>query len=354
MASVVVARSSSTPPRGSPLAPVWIEVLGDRMAPGMEIQVAIHNHEIPDQFPEEVHQQIGELRPEVREEDKQNRIDLRHLPFVTIDGEDAKDFDDAVYCEKKRFGGWRLWVAIADVSYYVRPDTALDREAVKRGNSVYFPEFVVPMLPELLSNGLCSLNPDVDRLAMVCEMTISRAGKLSGYTFYEAVINSKARLTYTKVGAMLDADQAESANLRQQYSAVVAHIDQLHQLYKALRKAREERGAIDFDTVETRIVFDQVRKIDEIIPVVRNDAHKIIEECMLAANVATARFLGKYGKPALYRIHEGPKAQKLQNLRAFLSELGLNLPGGDSPSPRTTRNWPRRSRIGPTVTSSRR
>ncbi|MDY6891681.1 MAG: ribonuclease R [Pseudomonadota bacterium] len=331
---LVVAEIIQYPTKRQPARARVIEVLGDRMAPGMEIQVAIHNHEIPDQFPEEVHQQIGELRPEVREEDKQNRIDLRHLPFVTIDGEDAKDFDDAVYCEKKRFGGWRLWVAIADVSYYVRPDTALDREAVKRGNSVYFPEFVVPMLPELLSNGLCSLNPDVDRLAMVCEMTISRAGKLSGYTFYEAVINSKARLTYTKVGAMLDADQAESANLRQQYSAVVAHIDQLHQLYKALRKAREERGAIDFDTVETRIVFDQVRKIDEIIPVVRNDAHKIIEECMLAANVATARFLGKYGKPALYRIHEGPKAQKLQNLRAFLSELGLNLPGGDSPEPK--------------------
>jgi len=331
---LVVAELIQQPNRKQPARARVVEVLGDRMAPGMEIKVAIHNYEIPDEFPAEVHQQIGELTPEVREEDKQNRIDLRDLPFVTIDGEDAKDFDDAVYCEKKTFGGWRLWVAIADVSYYVRPDSALDREAVKRGNSVYFPEFVVPMLPELLSNGLCSLNPKVDRLAMVCEMTVSRAGKLSGYKFYEAVINSKARLTYTKVGAMLDSKHEECERWRVEYAGVVKHIDQLHALYKSLRKARDERGAIDFETVETRILFDQARKIDEIVPVHRNDAHKIIEECMLIANVATARFLAKYGKPALYRIHEGPKEQKLTNLRAFLGELGLNLPGGDSPEPK--------------------
>ncbi|MGB2130651.1 MAG: ribonuclease R [Marinobacterium sp.] len=331
---LVVAELIQQPNRKQPARARVVEVLGDRMAPGMEIKVAIHNYEIPDEFPAEVHQQIGELTPEVREEDKQNRIDLRDLPFVTIDGEDAKDFDDAVYCEKKTFGGWRLWVAIADVSYYVRPDSALDREAVKRGNSVYFPEFVVPMLPELLSNGLCSLNPKVDRLAMVCEMTVSRAGKLSGYKFYEAVINSKARLTYTKVGAMLDSEHEECERWRVEYAGVVKHIDQLHALYKSLRKARDERGAIDFETVETRILFDQARKIDEIVPVHRNDAHKIIEECMLIANVATARFLAKYGKPALYRIHEGPKEQKLTNLRSFLGELGLNLPGGDSPEPK--------------------
>lgn len=331
---LVVVEIIQHPTRKQPARARVVEVLGDRMAPGMEIKVAIHNYEIPDEFPEEVHQQIGELTPEVRDEDKQNRFDLRDMPFVTIDGEDAKDFDDAVYCEKKTFGGWRLWVAIADVSYYVKPDSPLDKEAVKRGNSVYFPEFVVPMLPELLSNGLCSLNPKVDRLAMVCEMTVSRAGKLSGYKFYEAVINSKARLTYTKVGAMLDSENEDCERLRGEYAEVVKHVDQLHGLYKALRKAREERGAIDFETVETRIVFDQVRKIDEIVPVHRNDAHKIIEECMLIANVATARFLAKYGKPALYRIHEGPKEQKLENLRAFLGELGLNLPGGDSPEPK--------------------
>ncbi|MBV0932546.1 ribonuclease R [Marinobacterium weihaiense] len=331
---LVVVEIIQHPTRKQPARGRVVEVLGDRMAPGMEIKVAIHNHEIPDEFPDDVHQQIGDLDPEVREADKQNRFDLRDLPFVTIDGEDAKDFDDAVYCEKKTFGGWRLWVAIADVSYYVQPDSPLDMEAVKRGNSVYFPEFVVPMLPELLSNGLCSLNPLVDRLAMVCEMTVSRAGKLSGYKFYEAVINSKARLTYNKVGAMVDSEHEEHARWRGEYAEVVPHIDQLHALYRSLRKARDERGAIDFETVETRIVFDQVRKIDEIIPVHRNDAHKMIEECMLIANVATARFLDKYGKPALYRIHDGPKAAKLENLRAFLGELGLNLPGGDSPEPK--------------------
>jgi len=332
---LVVAELIQQPNRKQPARARVIEVLGDRMAPGMEIKVAINNYEIPDEFPADVDQEISELAPEVHEHDKQNRFDLRDMPFVTIDGEDAKDFDDAVYCEKKTFGGWRLWVAIADVSYYVQPDSALDKEAVKRGNSVYFPEFVVPMLPELLSNGLCSLNPNVDRLAMVCEMTVSRAGKLSGYKFYEGVINSKARLTYTKVGAMVDAEHAEHGRWRQEYAHVLPHIEQLHGLYKALRKARDERGAIDFDTVETRIVFDEEsRKIDEIVPVHRNDAHKMIEECMLIANVATARFLDKYGKPALYRIHEGPKAQKLENLRAFLGELGLNLPGGDSPEPK--------------------
>ena len=331
---LVVAELIQQPTRKQQARARVIEVLGDRMAPGMEIKVSIHNHEIPDEFPDDVHQQIGDLDPEVREEDKHNRFDLRDMPFVTIDGEDAKDFDDAVYCEKKTFGGWRLWVAIADVSYYVQPDSALDMEAVKRGNSVYFPEFVVPMLPELLSNGLCSLNPKVDRLAMVCEMTVSRAGKLSGYKFYEAVINSKARLTYTKVGAMVDPEHEEHDHWRGEYAQVLPHIEQLHSLYKSLRKARDERGAIDFDTVETRIIFDQVRKIDEIVPVHRNDAHKMIEECMLIANVATARFLDKYGKPVLYRIHEGPKAQKLENLRAFLGELGLNLPGGDSPDPK--------------------
>ncbi|WP_327125162.1 ribonuclease R [Nitrincola sp. A-D6] len=276
------------------------------------------------------------MTPEVEEKDKKNRADLRSLPLVTIDGEDARDFDDAVYAEKKRFGGWRLWVAIADVSYYVQPGTALDNEAIKRGNSVYFPEYVVPMLPELLSNGLCSLNPKVDRLAMVCEMNITRAGKLSDYSFYEAVINSKARLTYNKVATILGllGETEDQQALRSEFAPVVPHLEVLHGLYKKLRMAREERGAIDFDTVETRIEFGPERKIERIVPVHRNDAHKIIEECMLCANVATARFLEKFKQPALYRIHEGPKDQKLQNLRGFLGELGLNLPGGDKPEPK--------------------
>ncbi|GGO86581.1 ribonuclease R [Marinobacterium nitratireducens] len=311
-----------------------IEVLGDHMAPGMEIKVAIHNYEIPNEWPDTVRQEIGGLSPEVEESAKRNRVDLRKLPLVTIDGEDAKDFDDAVYAERKRSGGWRLWVAIADVSWYVRPGTGLDNEAYLRGNSVYFPEFVVPMLPELLSNGLCSLNPNVDRLAMVCEMTISSSGKLSGYRFYEAVIQSHARLTYNKVGSMLMQPKSpEGRSLRKEYAAVVPHLEDLHGLYFALRKAREARGAIDFETTETRILFSDQRKIDNIVPVERNDAHKLIEECMLCANVATARFLDKVKVPALYRIHEGPKAEKLQNLRAYLGELGLNLGGGDKPEP---------------------
>jgi len=332
---LVVVELIQQPSRRQPARGRVVEVLGEHLAPGMEIKVAIHSYDIPNEWPDAVHRQIGELSPEVREADKANRVDLRHLPFVTIDGEDARDFDDAVYCEKKRFGGWRLWVAIADVSYYVRPDSALDQEAIKRGNSVYFPEYVVPMLPELLSNGLCSLNPKVDRLAMVCEMNLTRAGKLSDFNFYEAVINSKARLTYTKVGAMLtEPDSDEGSAWRREYAAVVPHLEQLHALYKKLRVAREERGAMDFETTETRILFSEERKIDRLVPVHRNDAHKLIEECMLAANVATAQFLQKLKTAAIYRIHEGPKEQKLENLRAFLGELGLNLPGGDKPEPK--------------------
>ncbi|WP_286240028.1 ribonuclease R [Neptuniibacter halophilus] len=311
------------------------EVLGDHMAPGMEITVAIHNYDIPHEWPDEVRQEVGELSAEVEESAKANRIDLRSLPLVTIDGEDAKDFDDAVYAERKPGGGWRLWVAIADVSWYVRPGSELDKEAYQRANSTYFPEFVVPMLPELLSNGLCSLNPHVDRLAMVCEMTISAAGNLSGYKFYEAVIQSHARLTYTKVGAMLMQPQSDEGKaLRAEYAQQVPHLEDLYSLYFALRSAREERGAIDFETTETRMIFGEDRKIEQIVPVHRNDAHKLIEECMLCANVATARFLGKLKIPAIYRVHEGPKEQKLENLRAYLGELGLNLGGAEKPEPK--------------------
>jgi len=309
-----------------------VEVLGDHMAPGMEIQVAIHNYDIPEIWPDEVLSQIDSLAPEVTEESKQGRIDLRHLPLVTIDGEDARDFDDAVYTEPKKSGGWRLWVAIADVSHYVKPGTDLDIEGHRRGNSVYFPDFVVPMLPEILSNGLCSLKPKVDRLAMVCEMTISSAGRLSGYKFYEAVINSHARLTYNKVGTMLD-DTPEGDDLREEYKAVLPHLRSLKKLYTALRAAREIRGAMDFDTVETRVIFAQDRKIEKIVPVIRNDAHKLIEECMLCANVATARFLKGSKLPSLYRVHEPPKTERLTNLRSYLAELGLELTGHDDPQP---------------------
>ncbi|MFQ3786109.1 ribonuclease R [Halomonas sp. A29] len=310
-----------------------VEVLGERMDPGMEIDIAIRSYEIPAEFPPEVHDQIAEMSAEVAEQDKQHRIDLRHIPLVTIDDETAKDFDDAVCAWKTKSGSWKLLVAIADVSHYVRPGSALDEEAIRRGNSVYFPGQVVPMLPELLSNGLCSLNPHVDRLALVCEMNISKNGTISRYHFYEAVFQSHARLTYNKVAAILSGDDAEADALREEYRDLVKPLQGLHELYRVLRQAREERGAIDFETTETAILFNEERKIEKIVPRKRNDAHKIIEECMLAANVATARFLDKHDLPALYRIHERPSPERLDKLRLFLNELGLSVGGGDEPTP---------------------
>jgi ribonuclease R len=266
------------------------------------------------------------------EKDKLHRVDVRHLPFVTIDGEDARDFDDAVLCERRK-GGWRLYVAIADVSHYVPVESALDIEARARGNSVYFPDYVVPMLPEAISNGLCSLNPHVDRLCMVCEMTISDSGRITGYQFYEGVMHSHARLTYTKVGEILTGEGDTRVALREEYKAVVPQLELLHKLYQCLRIARDERGAIDFDTVETRIQFNEERKIERIVPIKRNDAHKLIEECMLCANVCAAQFIEKHNLIGLFRVHEGPTETKLANLRAYLSELGLGLAGGDKPTP---------------------
>ena len=315
-----------------------MEVLGDHMAPGMEIDVAIRSHGVPHLWPSDVTAEAAKLPSEVSEKDKVKRVDLRDLPLVTIDGEDARDFDDAVYCERRPSGGWRLYVAIADVSHYVQVGSALDRESFVRGNSVYFPDHVVPMLPEALSNGLCSLNPHVDRLCMVCEMTVSEAGRVGSYKFYEGVMHSHARLTYTTVGEILADRGKVDSGVRKHHASVVPHIDDLHDLYKALRAARSVRGAIDFDTVETRILFDEDRKISEIVPVVRNDAHKLIEECMLCANVSAARFLEKYELPALFRVHPGPRTEKLENLREFLSEIGLSVPGTGTPKPADYQN----------------
>ena len=318
-----------------------VEVIGNYMAPGMEIDVALRSFDIPHVWPDAVKREATKLKPEVEEKDKQKRVDLRHLPFVTIDGEDARDFDDAVYCEKlsgwKLFsGGFRLYVAIADVSHYVRVGSALDQEAEVRGTSVYFPERVVPMLPEELSNGLCSLNPHVDRLAMVCEITLSKSGKMTDYQFYEAVIHSHARLTYNKVSSMLEQPSSvEGKRLIGEYGEVLSDLKQLYALYKILLKARHTRGAIDFETQETRIVFGAGRKISEIKPTERNDAHKLIEECMLCANVATARFLQDHEIPGLYRVHDGPPLERQEKLRAFLGELGLTLhKGKEGPTPK--------------------
>lgn len=304
-----------------------IEILGDHLDPGLEIDIAIRAHQIPYQWPDEVLREAGALHDEPSADDKAHRVDLRHLPFVTIDGEDAKDFDDAVYCEQDDTG-FTLWVAIADVSHYVAPGSALDNEASVRGNSVYFPERVVPMFPEVLSNGLCSLKPQVDRLAMVCEMRIDLAGELLDAQFYEAVIHSHARLTYTAVGQVIDESWHEDVR-----PDLYPHIMRLHALYRCLRAARSQRGAIDFETVETRILFNDERKIDAIVPVQRNDAHKLIEEAMLIANVATAQFLLAQQLPIVFRVHDGPSAQRLENLRAFLGELSLELAGGEAPTP---------------------
>ncbi|MGB0859903.1 MAG: ribonuclease R [Pseudoalteromonas spongiae] len=308
-----------------------IDVLGEHMAPGMEIEVALRNHDIPNQWPKDLEQQIAGLTDEVLEKDKEGRIDLRHLPLVTIDGEDARDFDDAVFCEAKKSGGWRLWVAIADVSHYVSKNSPLDREAIQRGNSVYFPSEVIPMLPKVLSNGLCSLNPKVDRLCMVAEMTVSQTGKLSGYRFYQAVMNSHARLTYTKVGELLGGD--ENA-LGEENAALVPHIRELHLMYKTLKAARLERGAIEFETKEPKFIFNAQRKIESIVALSRNDAHKLIEECMILANVAAAKLLEKHEAPALYRVHDEPDPEKLMNFSQFLGELGIEVTMPQEPTPK--------------------
>ncbi|WP_193165742.1 ribonuclease R [Microbulbifer hainanensis] len=310
------------------------EVLGDHLAPGMEIDVAIRNYGIPHTWPAALQTEVDAIADEVLEVDKKARVDLRALPLVTIDGEDARDFDDAVFCEVRKDGSWKLLVAIADVSHYVSPGMALDEEAHSRGNSVYFPDFVVPMLPEKLSNGLCSLNPDVDRLCMVCEMHIDLDGRILDYRFFEGVLRSHARLTYTQVGQVVAERDSRDSGLRKQFAALTPHLDNLHDLYKALRGARDRRGAIDFETTETRIIFDANRKIERIVPVQRNDAHKMIEECMLAANVCAAELMELAELPALYRVHDTPKEEKLTNLREYLGELGLRLPGGAEPQPK--------------------
>lgn len=304
-----------------------VEILGSFTGPGMEIEIALRKHDLPYVFPPDVEKQADALPKKVLKKDLAGREDIRDLPLVTIDGETARDFDDAVYCEPLGRSGHRLVVAIADVSHYVQPGDALDAEGYGRGNSVYFPRRVIPMLPEALSNGLCSLNPEVDRLAMVCDMRITPAGAIKDYRFYPAVIHSHARLTYNQVWGWLSGE----AKPEKKQAALLPHLQALDKLFRVLLKARAKRGAIDFGSTETQIVFDDQGKIREIVPVVRNDAHRIIEECMLAANVCASDFLHAHKQPALYRVHEGPTEEKLAALRAFLAEFGLDLGGGDKP-----------------------
>lgn len=326
---VVVAITEQPTQHARPLGKV-IEVLGDHMAPGMEINVAIRNHDLPYVWPQDVLLEASRFLPHVPEEALAGRQDLRNLPFVTIDGDDAKDFDDAVFCVPREKSGWTLYVAIADVSHYVRPGTALDKEAYQRGNSVYFPARVIPMLPETLSNNLCSLNPNVDRLVMVCEMTIHATGRIMRHRFYEGVIKSQARLTYQQVHTMME---KQDKRMQKRFPEQVPHLKHLYDLFRMLQKARKARGAIDFNLPETKIVFGRDRKIEKIIPYERFDSHRVIEECMLCANICAARFLTKHAEPGLYRVHEGPTEEKLTDLRRFLNELGLKMPGHREPVP---------------------
>ncbi|MGL5392379.1 MAG: ribonuclease R [Shewanella sp.] len=330
---VVVVELTRRPGRFVKAAGKITEVLGKQMAPGMEIEIALRNYDLPHTWSAVIEKKLRRIPDEVTEADKVGRVDLRHLPLVTIDGEDARDFDDAVYAEVKPSGGWRLWVAIADVSYYVRTDSALDTEARSRGNSVYFPSQVIPMLPEKISNGLCSLNPQVDRLCMVAEMTVSAKGKLSGYKFYPAVMHSHARFTYTQVAAML-----EGGPIAPEHEALFPHLQCLQSLYLALYEQRAERGAIAFETIETQFIFNDQRKIDKIVPRARNQAHKIIEECMILANVSAAKFVKKHKGDVLYRVHDAPSEQKLANFKEFLAERGLTMGGGLEPTPADYQN----------------
>ena len=304
------------------------EVLGSATDPGIEIEIALRKHALPFEFGKEAARQAKRLPAEVRPADRKNREDLTALPLVTIDGETAKDFDDAVYCEKKG-RNYRLLVAIADVAHYVREGDAIDKEARERGTSVYFPRRVIPMLPEELSNELCSLKPQVDRLCMVCDMDITPQGAIKAYRFYPAVMHSRARLTYTEVWTWLsDPAAAKTAESK----ALLPHLQSLYALYQSLAAAREKRGAIDFDSAELAIQFDEHGKITAIVPAPRNDAHKLIEECMLAANVCAADFLARRKQMTLFRVHEPPPPDKLAALREFLATSALHLSGGEKPS----------------------
>jgi ribonuclease R len=310
-----------------------VEVLGAIDDPGMEIEIAVRKFSVPHEFPPPALSEAERLPGQVTRADLAGRVDLRDVPLVTIDGEDARDFDDAVYCEpmNERRTRWRLVVAIADVSHYVRDGGPLDAEAQNRSTSVYFPRRVIPMLPEKLSNGLCSLNPNVDRLVMVADMVISSKGAITAYQFYPAVMHSHARLTYTEVWEALSVPESRAA---QRLAARLPQLSNLHDLYRVLAKARVARGALEMETTETYIVCDAQGRIEKILPRTRNDAHRLIEEAMLAANVCAADLLSRNNRPALYRVHEGPTPERLTNLRTLLKTLGLNLGGGDSPQPK--------------------
>ena len=315
--------------KGSFVAKVT-EVFGRKMTKDIAILQAIMEHQLPHEFSKATDALLKTIPDEVQEEDKVGRKDYRHLPLVTIDGITARDFDDAVYAEKVEDGNFKLYVAIADVAHYVKNGNAIDADAIQRGTSVYFPDRVIPMLPEKLSNGLCSLNPDVDRLCMVCEMIIAPNGEMLKFEFFEGVMRSHARLTYELVAELI----TEENPIQEDYVEIMPHILNLYSLYKILRKARDQRGSIDFETKETEILYNDEGLIDKIEFRIRNEAHMIIEECMIAANIAAATFLESNELPALYRVHAKPPEDKLGKLRAFLVEYNLGVEGGDAPEPK--------------------
>lgn len=327
---IVEIEITKQPNRHSPPLGRVISILGNYMAPGMEINIALHNFELPYTWSSQTLEQSASLDHLISQSTIEARLDLRSLHLITIDGEDAHDLDDAVCAEQLRSGSWRLWVAIADVSNYVQPNTPLDKDAQKRGTSIYFPSQVIPMLPEVLSNGLCSLHPDVDRLCIVCEMIINTNGEIESYQFHKAVINSKARLSYNDVDAILiNKDTA----LLDRHAEILPELHTMYGLYKAMLKSRRKRGAIDFEMEKPQFILDKNRKIANIQLLKRNDAHRLIEEFMVAANVSAAKFLLRNTLPSLYRVHDVPSDDKISGLRIFLGKLGLMLGGGDEPQP---------------------
>ena len=326
---IVVAEITQPPnAQRGPIGEV-VSVLGDRLSPSLVVEMAIASHGLPQEWPPETLLEAEQVEPRVTKEEAAGRVDLRKTPLVTIDGADARDFDDAVFAETVP-GGFRLIVAIADVSHYVRPGTALDDEAQKRSTSVYFPGFVVPMLPETLSNGICSLNPKVERLCMVCEMHVGYEGEVSRSKFYAAVMRSHARLTYDRVWQAIGQNDADA---RAELADVLPQLEQLHQLYKILAKARQRRGAIDFESHEVNFKLSATGEVEQLGAEHRNDAHKLIEECMIAANVEAAKFLDKKKIPALYRVHAPPPASKYEDLIEFLREFQLRMPPVDAVTP---------------------
>jgi ribonuclease R len=327
---VVIVEILTSPTLESEATGRVVEILGAFLDEGVEVDSALYRHQIPNNFSEAASNEASKLPNKVLAKDRKGRVDVTHIPLITIDGEDSRDFDDAVFAEPTD-RGWKLYVAIADVSHYIPEGSALDIDAIERGNSVYFPHRVVPMLPEAISNGLCSLNPEVERLCMICEMNMDSLGELLDYQFYPAVMLSHARLTYTQVNDILINNSSE---LREEYASVIDNIESLYGLYKTLRISRQKRGVMDFDRIESQILFNDNGKIENIIARSRNDAHKLIEECMLMANQATAKFLQKHDEDFLYRIHPKPTAEKVEVTRQFLSAVGLSLEGGIGPESR--------------------